>query len=43
MVNEGEDLSIKGLSESFYTSIFDHTTEINIASADVNNSSNENS
>jgi hypothetical protein len=39
MVDEGQDLPYQGLTKSFHTPIFDHALEINLASADADNSS----
>ena len=39
MVDEGQDLPHQGLTKSFHTPIFDYASEINLASADVDNSS----
>ena len=39
MVDESQNLSYQGLTESFHTPIFDHTSETNLASADTDNSS----
>ena len=39
MVNEGQDLPYQGLTKSFHTPIFDHASEINLASVDSDYSS----
>ena len=39
MVDEGQDLPYQGLTESFHIPIFDHASEINLASVDADNSS----